>query len=174
MSAVPEPPRPTDGSRPTLRRRGFLAGASVAALSVPYVGFKLVFGSPEDIVVAVLRRRLSHLRIDQNSLAPFAAAYVAFKAQHEARLKLLSVIALPYRFVSLYGLFPTGHPMRRLEDSMVSKYLLSTDFFEHGADEARLLRYVAFYDSATTPCRNYVARPLGRMAPTAPLSKQGS
>lgn len=146
----------------TLRRRSLIVGATVSALAVPYVGFKLAFGDPEAIVVAILRRRLSHLRVDPGSFAPFARDYVAFKARHRARLKQMSVVALPYRFVTAYGLFATGHPLRRLEDSIVSLYLMSTDFFEHGGDGGRAVGYVAFYDSATTPCRNFVARPMGR------------
>ncbi|MBW2293445.1 MAG: hypothetical protein JRG89_02590 [Deltaproteobacteria bacterium] len=35
-----------------------------------------------------------------------------------------------------------------------TRFLASTDFFQNGADEARPLRYVAFYDPYVTPCYN--------------------
>lgn len=35
-----------------------------------------------------------------------------------------------------------------------TRYLLSTDFFRHGADESRRIHYVGFYDPDVTPCNN--------------------
>jgi hypothetical protein len=47
-----------------------------------------------------------------------------------------------------------GHPLRRLEDNIVTEYLLSTDFFFHDADESREVRYLSFYEPRLAPCRN--------------------
>jgi hypothetical protein len=47
---------------------------------------------------------------------------------------------------------------RALEDTL-SRYLLSTDFFMHGANEARVVRFVAYHDPNRTPCVNPFARP---------------
>ena len=35
-----------------------------------------------------------------------------------------------------------------------SRFLLSTDFFQNGADESRPVNYVAFHGAYTTPCYN--------------------
>jgi hypothetical protein len=48
--------------------------------------------------------------------------------------------------------------LARLEDSLVSTYLLSSDFFLNGADESRKINYVAYYDPMR-PCQNPFARP---------------
>lgn len=45
-----------------------------------------------------------------------------------------------------------------LAPDVYTGYLLSTDFFRHGADEARLIQYVGFYDPGVTPCNNPLAR----------------
>ncbi len=40
-------------------------------------------------------------------------------------------------------------------DTMLHKrFLLSTDFFPNGADEARVVRYVMYYDPYVSPCWN--------------------
>lgn len=38
------------------------------------------------------------------------------------------------------------------------QYLMSTDFFQNGADESRTVRFVAFYDPYLSPCWNPCVR----------------
>lgn len=40
-----------------------------------------------------------------------------------------------------------------------TKYLMSTDFFQHGGDESRPVRFVALYHPYTTPCWNPLVPP---------------
>jgi hypothetical protein len=42
------------------------------------------------------------------------------------------------------------------------RFLLSTDFFQSGADESRPLRYAALYDPWASPCYNPLLRPEAR------------
>jgi hypothetical protein len=49
----------------------------------------------------------------------------------------------------------------RLDDpgnDFYTRFLLSTDFFQHGADEARELQFVALYAPSITLCYNPLAR----------------
>jgi hypothetical protein len=39
-----------------------------------------------------------------------------------------------------------------------TQFLLSTDFFRHGADERREVRYVGYYEPGVTACLNPLAR----------------
>ena len=39
-----------------------------------------------------------------------------------------------------------------------TRFLLSTDFFRHGADEQRQVRYVAYYEPGVSACLNPLAR----------------
>jgi len=42
--------------------------------------------------------------------------------------------------------------------AIFGRYLLSSDFWQHGGDETRVVRYVALYDPYITPCWNPCAR----------------
>lgn len=44
------------------------------------------------------------------------------------------------------------------DKDLFERFLMSTDFFQHGADESRPVRYVAFYDPYVTPCWNPCAK----------------
>jgi len=44
-----------------------------------------------------------------------------------------------------------------LPSDVYTRYLLSTDFFRHRADESQIVRYVGFYDPDNTPCGNPLA-----------------
>jgi hypothetical protein len=52
-----------------------------------------------------------------------------------------------------------------LAPGVYTRYLLSTDFFQHGADESRRIHYVGFFDPSVTPCSN----PLARFAEPQPV-----
>ena len=45
-----------------------------------------------------------------------------------------------------------------LSPDFCTRYLMSTDFFRHGADESRVVRYVGFYDPDRTACNNPLAQ----------------
>ena len=44
------------------------------------------------------------------------------------------------------------------EPNLYMRYLLSTDFFAHNADETRRIRYVGLYNPPFSPCVNPFAR----------------
>ena len=46
------------------------------------------------------------------------------------------------------------HAKKRLGDAVFDQFLMSTDFFQQGADESSTLHYVAYYDPYATPCYN--------------------
>jgi hypothetical protein len=52
---------------------------------------------------------------------------------------------------------PAFSPRRPLGPDIHTQYLMSTDFFRHGADESRRIQYVAYYDPSVTACRNPLA-----------------
>jgi hypothetical protein len=140
-----------------LSRRKFLAGAlgGLAVLvATPYAFYHWRFGRPTSIIVAILKRRVGYLNTEAGSFERFAPEYVEYKREHKAALARLSAISLPFTYVTLYRWLPMGHPLRRLEDNVVTQYLLSTDFFLHEADESREVKYLSFYEPHLTPCRN--------------------
>jgi mono/diheme cytochrome c family protein len=79
-------------------------------------------------VAELLRRELPYLRFDDTVVTAFATDLERYEGSE-----------LP--------------PPERTW-SVVSRFLLSCDFFQHGMDEARPLRYVGYYDIYVNPCYN--------------------
>lgn len=48
--------------------------------------------------------------------------------------------------------------LSELGEDFYTRFLMSTDFFQNGADESRALSYVALYGPTITPCYNPLAR----------------
>jgi hypothetical protein len=115
-------------------------------------------GDPGWIVAAILRRRLRRLPLDPESLETFTRDYLASRERYRATLTRLAPLAWPLRVLSPYRFLPLGHPLRRLEDNVVSRYLLSTDFFQNGSNESRTPRYVGFHEPLDRPCANPFAQ----------------
>jgi|GEM_PF-4461102 len=140
-------------------RRLFLLGGLASGISVTGYGiFKWLTGQPQDIVVAILKRRLGYLNINHDDLLRFSSDYVAFKKSEQKKLRLLSLASHPMRFFSPYALLPQGNPLRRLENNVVSQFLLSSNYFHDGEDDAKTINYIQFYDPLNTICANPIMR----------------
>jgi hypothetical protein len=145
-----------------LRRRRFLllGAGSAVILATGYGVARWYRGDPVSVIVAILERRLGYLQVDRSSFDRFAVDYLESRKEYKRELQLMALFSLPYRYVTPYPFLKQGHSLRRLESNVVSRYLLSTDFFEHGADESRTVRYVEFHDPYSIACRNpFVPRP---------------
>lgn len=134
-------------------RRTILLG-SVAGLFGARLLYEWYWGDPTDAIEAILKRRVGHLRVEAKAFSRFSAEYLKARAEHEEGLRRLSTAALGLQFFTPYSWLRIRHPLRRLENNVVSMFLLSTDFFQNGADERRLVTYVAFYDPLAAVCRN--------------------
>lgn len=137
-----------------LSRRKFLALGLAAGVAPLYALYAWRWGDPTEAIVAILKRRVGYLRVEPGTFYDFAKDYVSTKIEYERKLATLSAAALPLRFYSPYRWLAQGHAFRRLEDSVVSDYLLSTDFFYYDADEQRAISYISFYDPYARPCGN--------------------
>jgi hypothetical protein len=62
------------------------------------------------------------------------------------------------------GIVPVG------TSSVYMRFLMSTDFFQHGADESRTIGYALFYEPTITPCYN----PFTSQAARRPSERGGS
>jgi hypothetical protein len=130
-----------------------LGGAAVLFVA-PYAFYQWRHGNPTKIIVAILKRRVGYLKVEAGSFQRFAREYVEYKREYVSDLARDSIFALPFTYLTPYRWLPMGHPLRRLEDNVVTKYLLSTDFFLHDADESRDVKYLSFYEPQLAPCRN--------------------
>lgn len=136
---------------------GFLA---LSASLGGYAAFKWFFGDPTEVTLAILRRRVGYLNVSSATLERFALDYAAWKGRRK-QLAQLSVLALPLRVGTPYDFLGTTSALRRLEDSVVSQFLLSTDFFFNDADTTRPVTYLSFYEPMSAVCRNPLCRPVG-------------
>ena len=154
-----------------LRRRRFLVlgAGSAIAIATGYGVMRWYRGDPKSVIVAILERRVGYLQVDRASFDRFAVDYLESRKGYERELAVMALFSLPYRYVTPYPMLKQGHSLRRLESNVVSRYLLSTDFFEHGADESRHVTYVEFHDPYSIACRNpFVPRPGATVTSQAP------
>ncbi|MEO5883788.1 MAG: hypothetical protein ABIQ06_15330 [Caldimonas sp.] len=152
------------------RRRFLLIGAGTAvSLATAFGVLRWYRGDPKSVILAILERRVGFLQVDHASFQRFAVDYLESRKEYERELALMALFSLPYRYVTPYVVLKQGHSLRRLEANVVSRYLLSTDFFEHGADESRPVAYIEFHDPYRIACRNpFVPRPGAAVTSQAP------
>jgi hypothetical protein len=108
---------------------GALASRDSATRIANRVGERLLalVQSPEER----LRSHFSYLMLDTRGVEQYFADYRRFR-----------------------GDLPRHAP---LSSDVYTRYLLSTDFFRHRADESQIVRYLGFYDPDNTPCGNPLA-----------------
>jgi len=141
------------------RRRFLLTGAAAgAALGAAYVGgwwyYRVRTGDTRGLVLSVLHRHLRHLQVEERDLKSFAEAmHERFSSQR--RLAWMGMLGGVYEFVNIYNLVPqTRRGFRGFEDAIVSDFLLSTDFFDNGADDSQPLVYRHAHDPYERICAN--------------------
>lgn len=105
-----------------------------------------------DIVVALLRNRLRPLKVAPGIFEQFSVEYIETRKDYAGRLRLLGTVAELFSLVTPYQMLPMGHSWRRMENNIVSSFLLSTDFFQNGAKVDLPVRYLGFYDPYRRPC----------------------
>jgi hypothetical protein len=129
--------------RKTTRRRFLVFGAGAAA-----VGTGAVFLWPG------LRERVSTwgLRLARASQTPERKLI-----EHFDYLHIPDDVARSYVADYRANVRDVGR-LSELGSDFFTRFLMSTDFFQNGADESRTLSYVACYGPTISPCYNPLAR----------------
>lgn len=135
------------------RRNVLKYSALTAALAVVGVGVSYTRATAMDVVVAVLHRRVGSLGMDPETYVLFAAQYVEFRRGFQEQLRALGSVDWFFRVASPYEWLAMRHPLRRMEDNIVSRFMLSTDYFEHAGGVTRAVRYLGWHDPYKRPCR---------------------
>lgn len=140
------------------RRRFLVAGmAGLAGL----VAWRLIRSSDEDAIIAVLKKRLDYLILDENGLRVFARDLVAQQIIASHKLRMLDFAGPVYTQLPLASHSNAlTRAIRHGEERIVTQYLMSSDFFQNGADETREVHYYRYYDPTRTsrPCGTPFAR----------------
>lgn len=154
-----------DVARPASARRRRLVLSSLVLLGAGAAGVGMLYRRARgtDVVVAVLQRRLAGLKgLGEADFQAFAAEYVKQRREHQGALRALGTVAGVARHVTPYDLLPMGHRLRRLEDNIVSNFMLATDHFEHEDAPDQPTRYIGWHDPYLAPCRRIFGK--GRSA----------
>ncbi len=134
---------------------GVVAGGSVAAL----LGLRVGLSTREDGVIAILRKRLPYLKLEESGLHEFAREFLTKAEMSTAKLRLIAAFAPLYGRLSNSPDHLVARKLRFGEERIAARFLLSSDFFTNGADETRIVRYTGFYDPLRA-CGNPFARPV--------------
>ena len=134
---------------------GAVGAAGLGAWGLGRLGFQME-------IVSILRRRLDYLKLDEGGIRAFAKdqtrATFGKKIPTWNRLRYHLLASGASSFKRFYRSTDTRSRIARFEDTLVSTYLLSSDYFWNASDESRTVNYVAYYDP-NRPCNNPFARP---------------
>lgn len=115
-------------------------------------------GYVDDLIVRILRRNLSYLTLNDADLRAFAADVTADLDALQTSDTHLAAFAYPL-YPNLPASLMDEATLQALEDDLVSRFLLSSDFFWNGADEATPVAYIGYYVPGRSPCFNPFLRP---------------
>lgn len=141
--------------RQEIPRRTFIIGVAASAIGFSVLGwwrFRSRQPDQPETVGDLLRQRLSYLDLDAEGVDRFTqdVQYVLARIQISPAGVLIDP-PIPV-IEGLVFQFQQG-AIRLVEDTVVRKYLLSSDFFVNGADESRTVKYLGWFDEYG-PCVN--------------------
>lgn len=134
-----------------------LATATIGSIATMYA-----VNDAEDFIVRVVRRHLPDLDISQADMATFAADFLLYETRltSDARLRL----AMKFHqvlFSDVVRRFMPDIYVRRLEKAeriILTKFILSTNFFVRDQAAGTKVQYIAFADPYRSGCGNPFAR----------------
>jgi hypothetical protein len=147
-----------------MKRRNFLMTGLAGIAGIAGVAGVCYARSTDSAGIAkVLHKKLSYLKLDPDGVQRFAHDVVSTRSSSNARMRMLLRIfdaAGPlYTRPALNGDNALENDIRHGEDSILTVYLLSSDFFKNGSDMNRTVHYLRYYDPMIA-CGNPFARPV--------------
>jgi hypothetical protein len=155
-----------------MRRRDILlafAGLSLTGV----VSSRLLRASSEEGVADVVFKQLKYLKLDPEGVRKFARDYSAGHVIPSVKLRVVSAAGPLYMNLTLTGANVVTNGIRHGEERIVTKYLLSSDFFSSGADESNTVHYVRLFD-ALHGCCNPFARPVAQSDGATQVAASGT
>ena len=136
-----------------MNRRRFLSFTLATSLlsALGYRGYMRL--DEKMIIIAVLNRKLSKLGFFSDDYQRFSVDFLdRLRDQRELRRYQfrLKILSLTRGFYDL-GAYDCVEQMERFEEHVITKFLLSTDYFLRDSPP---YRYRQLYDPSTAPCSN--------------------
>ena len=144
-----------------LNRRRLLLGTLGLTATIAVGGSLAVAASGfEPLIVRIVRRRLPDLAIDPRALDQFADDYLSWDRTTPAylvrALELVAPVALSDGLAfAIPG--PARRAIEQYERKVLTRFFLSTDFFEPGRAQGSAVTYLAFADPYAIGCANPLA-----------------
>jgi hypothetical protein len=137
------------------RRR--LIGTAIAA-AVGLTGWCAYENNYSNLIVSILTTKLEFLNLDEVDLNTFAHEFAADAGTFGSKGHLLALTYPVLRRADFMRMGKADTEIAEFEYRVVSKFLLSTDYFKNGADETRPVRYVAYNSPYRFACGNPFAQ----------------
>jgi hypothetical protein len=97
--------------------------------------------------------------MDPADLEKFAADFQNIISARRRYLGSWSGLMTPlYAIVDIFDLTPFSADFKSFEEFAVTQFLLSSDFFENGANLNKPVKYISLYDPYETGCDNPFAK----------------
>ena len=143
-----------------ISRRAFILSALASVTTIAGIGGWWVFKTSQDnnidLIVAILRKNLHYLKLDEAGLIAFAQDFLANQPNfvNSRNMDLLDLARPFYIYSDLFEITPASDELHRVEERMVTQFLMSTDFFWNGANESRPIMYLGYYTPYKQVCGN--------------------
>ena len=149
----------------SLSRRALLMGGAVGTViaGTGIAGIGVAKAHPaEHLIRAVIRTRFPDIQMTEDDLDRFTADFLTHGGASAKHWALRWAGSVP-GFAPDDGLRPwlPGRLRQRLlaiEDEIMNKFLLSTDFFLRQPSDGPMVTYLAYADPLVNPCTNPLAR----------------
>ncbi len=145
---------------PMLSRRGVLFGGAAAGIVPLALTGSYLASSRQEIVVDYLRSVLPKLAVKNTDLESFASSYTERLDPAGRKSLYYDAIFFFLEYPSLQGVIPARyeHGYELITRSLLTTFLLSTDFFTEAGQKPQRTSYVAFADPYAVGCRNPLAQ----------------
>lgn len=145
-----------------LTRRQFLLAVVPASASLYVGGWWLINvrkGETSQIIISILKKKLYYLNISDQTLETFASdVQTILPSGYRRSMSWAGMLSPAYARVDIFHLTQrTKQKIEEFEEYIVSKFLLSSDFFYNDAREDREIQYIGLYQHASI-CSNPFAK----------------
>ncbi|MEK7990454.1 MAG: hypothetical protein VSS52_005560 [Thiotrichaceae bacterium] len=105
-------------------------------------------------IITVFHKRLNQLAWTHNDMLQFTQDFMQHPRNQAylQKINLLSYIYPVYAYSSLLEMTVLAKKIRYFEETICTRFLLSTDFFYH--NNPQKIKYLTYYDPHKMPCSN--------------------
>jgi len=149
-----------------ITRRAFLVTSAVTLVGTAggFWLFKAGYFNQQQriarILLAAFDKRIAFLHWDRGEVKQFIQDFMADdrNANFLQKVNKLSYLYPIYNYSHLLEATHYANKLHNFEERVISRFLLSTDFFWDGANEKQVITYLNYYDPHRSPCQNPFAQ----------------